>query len=823
MSILTTYGARLGLFAQGAIPSLSRTDINRQFRILKFDYEGPARNVLCGKDPILHSWLSDDPKAPVKGSELVLSIINDGTLPLSTFFDGTYLIIFQRGEHWLFSGFLVKDDCTEQLIDINHEIKLKFTDNLALLKEIPFNEANKITGLSRVFDFQLFSNAPNSIIIPMNIAALGANIGDTIVIQDTTGDGVYTIQNVIDLAGTQTSLYLDQNIPFIAFGTVSHFVLITPADLKTRLPLKKFIEICIVGGVGNQFMLTNVYNNLAPEGGVEDRILDDVYYEPSTFFNGNSWKTCHEVLTELMQDQECSFLQALGCWNLIRWDEIRTYLVNVPGNTYNAFFDYYTSSPQIRLFDYGDLTDIEEGLTESIISPIRYSKRTFKYTQPEPFLVNGNLSDLGLFVRPGTIGPNTYNEYEMTDWFDGFGATQAERVIRIVYNPQGEEIERYAVVQGAASDNTRAVESTGREVSKGGKIKSELSVRSNNSQAGPTNFTLSLRLYNGSTNLYVQNDGSWGSSPGYVVAVPGGDNTDQWRSVSIESVEIPHDGILYLYLAHITLTQSNENWYKNMSLDYTPGTNGGNLPTGREYKTSQYTDRKANIEEEVLLDDIPNRGVKGGRYLATSTGILRDRTSGWRRGGFPSEPLRKLHEIITWEKQFLRRKQRSKLEGNLLGLIRQFDETYISPNVSFFNTTSGGTVFISELQNELLLGDSFTISDYVIDPTLEGTYTVLEIIGGPPGSGRSFVVGPTFTSGAAGAGTVTYAKRYDLSPMSVIRYMPEVLKRFVFGNLTINYREDQANGSMWEMFAETQDSDSDLTGKTEFKYLYGTN
>src|SRR6185312_12526980 len=110
------------------------------------NYTGGITSVTGGATPVLHDWQTDDPKAPVKGSSLTVSLINNGTLPLESFYsidDDEFKVILLWGTQILFVGSLVQDDCSEIMADYTHEIQLSANDNLGLLKDLTLDKADQ--------------------------------------------------------------------------------------------------------------------------------------------------------------------------------------------------------------------------------------------------------------------------------------------------------------------------------------------------------------------------------------------------------------------------------------------------------------------------------------------------------------------------------------------------------------------------------------------------------------------------------------------------------------------------------------------------------
>jgi hypothetical protein len=122
--------------------------------LLLKDYIGAITQLTGAADPFTLAYESGDNNIinPIRASECTINFYNDGLTPLTTFYsedDEAWKIEFSvepaiypgSGHTLLWTGFLVQDDCREQFNDPPYQVQLKGTDNIALLKDVPFNEA----------------------------------------------------------------------------------------------------------------------------------------------------------------------------------------------------------------------------------------------------------------------------------------------------------------------------------------------------------------------------------------------------------------------------------------------------------------------------------------------------------------------------------------------------------------------------------------------------------------------------------------------------------------------------------------------------------
>ena len=91
---------------QGEFDSFTRSDVfgagafQIKYTIYKKNYVGPIKSLLCSGQPLVQRYLDDDPIAPVKGSEVEIKFLNkDRQTPLSLFYseeDDTFKIKVER-------------------------------------------------------------------------------------------------------------------------------------------------------------------------------------------------------------------------------------------------------------------------------------------------------------------------------------------------------------------------------------------------------------------------------------------------------------------------------------------------------------------------------------------------------------------------------------------------------------------------------------------------------------------------------------------------------------------------------------------------------
>lgn len=701
----------------------------------KKDYSGPVTAQVGGDRPVIHKWLTDDPKAPIKGSSIDMTLRNkDGALPLSSFYsdaDDTFLVKHYRAGQLRFIGFMVQDDCNEILVDHNHYITLSANDNLGLLKDVPLNEV-VVSSISYAVTISYLGTMAVDIVTGAPVIAAG----DTAIFTNSPIDGTYDVLNYFPLGPLQV-LQLSPNIsPFV--GTQPATLTITKtADLRGRMSLAEIIKLCL--NPTNLGLHTNVYSQIVPAG--ENRWLEDAYLDISSFISGEIFQDCYKILESIMARFGASLCQAKGVWDIVRWDELR--FGDIAGYEYDADMVYVQDITLTDTLTIGNGTDIETGITESILRGFKVVKETFNYRQPANILRNANFQDVGALIRSYADGTNTVYEYVMKDWDVGhewsvggtsYVASSARRFIRVTKNVVGEEIDRIGVIEGASGfDDYACAESFPIEITAGDRIRYSFDVKTNASQPGNVNNYFRLNIVTtvafvprSPNNKYLNGQGIWTQNQLLLLNTPAGSNTNEWQSVEVLSDEAPVSGNLYIKLAQnvVGASAGSETHYNNLRFEIFRSIAGSSTVIGQTHTDTQPRVINNRDQKDIDIDDSPSNAIAGTLFLASFTGPIQDRTRSWQIGA-ASETFR-LGELTTIEQLLWRSIPRTKLDDKIL-----------------------------------------------------------------------------------------YS---DMTPLDRIKYTPQPLLNFIFGSLSIDYKNDSASGTLWEIFA---DGEVDIISNIyEFKYLY---
>lgn len=711
--------------------------------IYQKDFIGYEADITGGASAVVHTWDTDDPKAPIKGSAVTVNLINEsGNITLADLYsdnDEEYkikLIWHSVSDITLFEGFVVLTDSRELMVDYNHPISISANDNLGLLKDIPFNQAffqEYIIFETEVVDLE--GVADHTLIITSDVVLLP---GDVI---STTGtlSGVYHVTGV-----SGTDITVKENIVTTAVESVT--MIVFRGDFYTLRTLSSFIKTCLLntGLELNTQVFSNINEVTQDDTGC---FLDQTLLDPQTFNNGSSWDDCYSVLTKILERFDCTLFQAKGMWNIIRWDELRDFDYAIPGFLYDSEFVFqnvvYLDESSFAFSGWnkftiglGETTQAETGLEQGIIGSYKLAKETFNYRQPEELLRNANLQQLGRLLNTYTVGSNTITEYEMPWWTTIPGSYTGTPLffIRITTDNLGNEIDRAAVVANGA------IESFPIQAAEGDRFSYSFSVITSDSVPGNTNNIFEIKIDDGSTVKYLDDATlTWLITRGYTLNVASGDNTNVMHNFEISGT-IPYDGLLTVSLED--WTPSAETYYRDIRMDYTPMINQSTKIVGHTHNSEQSLIIKNNNEREISIDVSPRNSIAGTLFLDSLTGVLQDRATQWKRK--PRTESLNLGEIATSENLFLRRTPRTLLEGNFYGLITAEQE-----------------------------------KDYVDQAN-------------------------------------------HLSLLSVCRYTYFPTHNFIFGRLEIDYSQNMASGTLYEMYKDTE-TDSDLDYVYVFQFLYESN
>jgi hypothetical protein len=709
----------MGLKYTGSFDSI-RTGSRYLVNIYQESYSSEPITVILGATPVVQEWQEDDPLAPIKGSTLTINLTTSGGLSLLDFYsdnDNEYRVRLFGDDvsgtlTTLFDGFIQQDDCSEIQVDFIHTITLTATDNLGTIKDINLDRAAFLFGDEITVTDKpcLFTTSP--------INGIAITYGDLWPVQPgqtfkVNGQTFTMVTNLgeYDITVNQWLIQVVENVAGLSDGTYD-VIYRMPVSLDGYIPLITFIKLCLRATYVDNLKL-NVINHITPADGDifldtgETRMLEDVTLLGNTFLKGNEYMSCYDVLEIIMKRFNMSCFQSLNAWWVVRYPDL--FLDYQEGET---VVDYYSYSAVT--FEYLDKFSInksfvidtgayvETGLLKSIIRPYRRTLETFNYVQPEDLLCNSQFTDLGPLRQVTTGGGFTNKEYDLPCWYDyDGGSPYPDRFIRVIF--EGErEVDRYVVVTGSNFDDSRSVQSEDIELNAGDIIDYTFQFRTDVSEPGSVNTTFAIRIKDGTSTKYLQTDGSWGNSIGFVFNTPSGKNTNEWQTVTIKSDGLPFNAIMNIYLAEATASPSDQTWYKDLRLTLSWFVAGQGQINGHTHTASQSKTLNNVNDVDISIDNSGRSSIAGTLFLTTQTGLFQDKCTTWKFGfgyntGVPSNVYANLGQVITSTYMFQRYIPRTKFNGNLLYIRNQ---NGVMSNLAVFSNEFNGAL----IHNKMLLG-----------------------------------------------------------------------------------------------------------------------
>ena len=656
----------------------------------------PIISVACSGNPAIHTWLNEEPKPYINGSELKINLLNiNNQLPLSKFYseyDDEWLLEFYckvfDGTNYinqlLFSGYLVQEDCQELVVDYTHEIQLSFTDNLGLLKNIKFLDAIKQTPRKGLDIYSVNTSIKTNIdfeglkYIDLFGTSYQLEIGDSIIIENNNaGNGIYTVDKFV-INGTHTYVYTSDDLNDITQSGALVRV-IKPYKQNDIINLIDLYWI-IIYNTGQKLPLFNKCElEELTENQVVDkrRLLDYIGIDISSFIDKENSDTLDDILSKINYRFSFTLFQSYGYWCLIRFLDIEN---NLEGFKYDIKLNF-VSGPE-NLFSYldfknhiGNGIDIENGLNQSIYRPLQFARHTFDFELPE-LLYNSDLQILGNKLAIN-INDQSKAYYTAEGWqksLDNLIITnKPDRYIQIEYDQFNIETDRFLIVKDSGGINAWAANSIPIKLCKDDIIKINYDYKTfvNYNYYGFT-YSCFLIQQDPDNNTYLSlsyNDsGNWQLTPfNGLKQQMVKDEWDKWQTFTLTSKPVPYDCYGFLCLNNL---QNAPMAYKNITIEIVrTAVSGSNVYKGNIHKTTIQKQIKNNIDEKIYLDDTQKWNMKGTLFLPQYIGgKIRKRTLGW--GLYPYTITKPLGEIILRQEHIWRKKISLKLEGNLFPIIK---------------------------------------------------------------------------------------------------------------------------------------------------------
>jgi hypothetical protein len=692
----------------------SRADIRYTVHLLLKDYTGTSPVLDGGPDPFILNYQSgdDDIINPIRASEATINFYNDGSTPLSTFYN-------EDSEAWqvnyyhylsgqlLWTGFIVQDDCRETFIDPPYLVTLKATDNLALLKDIPFDEGYKTADfktLVRLSTADVTITGLNTIAIPQPSGTIDMPVSDyQLLIYDGNR---YTIIDA-DFNSSTVILTLIIKESFPANGTFPgmHYEIYKFDSPLAKLSLFTYIQTALINtGLLLPFEIySNIYENTEQDRTdsatantfAQSRLHSNIFQD-----DGGKWQNLYEIIESILMPLNSTLMQSGGKWRIIRWPELKLFNNAIPGTAYNADFSTpaaVTLAPNFPIAIDGNNFFINADATRSILRPFKSVENNFKYNDVV-LLFGTDLKTSGDILNTFPSGVFRNDDYEIPPfWKHTHGDTSTIRVITDTSQTPEKEVDRYVVTPGVPPDTQRGVRLNDVEVSKGSKINFSLQFKMDIDDALTLQFWVRINLICTDGTLYtiVQNPGeqprfngafpvaNWDLGFGYYLEIPASTPKTEYFQFSFDAIlgaeaelpVIPKDGVLAIEVRGTHGTSSgSSNWqltvWNQVKLEIISRVNERDDTTGHRHKTEYNEKVKSKLEQEILIDDTSKNNIPGTLFTSAITAFDADvgdkyftRTSAWHRGALTE--TRRLGDITTLERQQMQATARTIIEGSI--------------------------------------------------------------------------------------------------------------------------------------------------------------
>jgi hypothetical protein len=675
----------------------SRKGENFSVKLLLKDYEDETTQLIGASDPFLLNHESGDENIinPIRASECTINFYNTGLIPLTEFYsedDEAWKIEFYHltGPTLLWVGFIIQDSCQEQFTDAAYPVQLKGTDNLALLKNIPFDTAFEDAGYK-----EIYASATNTITVfpplssdhvvfitpPIIMVSPDVTKMDFIDIDGT----LYTI-DAVTWTGTVLVIHVVEHIS--PTGTYSAtWTLYTALKVLDKLSLFKYLETALrKTGLEIPFVIyNNLYENSEDDRG--DDATADMFLQTHLFSGmfqseDGTWTNLYEIIEKILFPLNATLFQAGGKWIVIRWPELSLFTDNaVPGNEYDETFAVpgaaVTLDPNKTVAVAGNILFLNADATRSILRPFKYSKFTFNYQQPTNLIRNINLDELGTLISETVDGDgNNVRDYALKYWytlFDGDPDQPTDFFIRVITTPIPDstdetEKERYLVISGGVYGGPW-LESSSFFIDEFDRVNVSFSFKTTGSNTGPANLTFlfetddtideyRINFQNGTTL-----DGSWSTTGGAVFTWTAAQNINEWTTFSVESLGVPVDGTFSIKLNQAD-NGGGDTYYKDFSIEHIPYINKTASIIGHYHRQQQEANPKNVFDQEIFIDDTPKHSLAGALFTSAVTGEeFFTLTAAWHRSAIDEE--KRLGEITTLERELMQWTPRTIIEGSL--------------------------------------------------------------------------------------------------------------------------------------------------------------
>lgn len=556
----------------------------------------------------------------------------------------------------------------------------------------------------------------------------------------------YWLVEFYDNAALQWTGFIQMNNSSEQITDVDHIIILNCNDGLARLQAQYFYDDSIFGGgkplivnwtnaelLSYLTLLTglqletkawlNIYENTTEDRTDHDYLtfLTQTAFTTQYFVNNDgTTASLYDALNNFLLDFRCMLTQADGCWQIIRWGDVRLWGDGLmPGTLYGVGYGTYELILFPAAIDIGRQLShfpINENQQRTLLAPYKYSKETFNYEQPE-FIVQNNLQ-MPVDAVPYHTEIHDDLEYSRYDiptyfpqWIQRGGIASHNEVVTDTLN-QDAEVDRYVVI---FPDDalTGGVQFNAIPVTKGDKINFSLRWKTDLDTDDLIRFWVRFVLvtpndtdYNLQDNAGPSNDqflwvgpsvsaDLWDTGDGiyHELTNPNDIDTTEWMDWSLAASQfttdpiplIPTDGMLLIEVRGPNAGSQTDRqiiFFKDITLTFDQFVNNSTQIIGQYHLTEQDPEIRNNEQYQVQFDDSPRRTIKGTLftsaltdfdYVDVNTGQNTDigniyftPTTYWHRSNIAE--ARRLGDLNTNNDLYIQQKLRSIVQGDFYGL-----------------------------------------------------------------------------------------------------------------------------------------------------------
>jgi hypothetical protein len=318
--------------------------------------------------------------------------------------------------------------------------------------------------------------------------------------------------------------------------------------------------------------------------------------------------------------------QYRGEWCIDRWiDRLEQLTQHHLYDTSDFGTDLGTSYDFCEIGEVQTTKEVETPLLLSIGRTAKENKITYRFNTWAELIRNVDL-DEGTFSAPNSGAG--FAAFTAAYW------TEVSRTAFIIreYDALNNETQRYIQISGAADYTApnKYIQSESFPAVKGDKVAFSYQAAFK-TDTGRCWGQIEVKC----GSYYLRSDGVWDSFSPFQVAVDflAADDATEWKSISVESEEIPADGNVELrLLVGYNCAAGNATRYKDIKIDYLPKYGNSNFAKGDFCNYPNTVTTKNPINEDVVISDSLLK-VLNGSLLKTSGAL----ETSWQRGANAEE------------------------------------------------------------------------------------------------------------------------------------------------------------------------------------------